>query len=60
MDSIKKEPKEVKVQKEIARKKQSFPVKNTFTHGEKEYQKGDTIEVSSEKGIKFLQSKNYI
>jgi len=54
------EDKKAKAPKEIVQKKQSFKVKNNFTHGEKEYQKGDTIELSSEKGIKFLQSKQYI
>jgi len=49
-----------KAPKEKVPKAKSFKVKNKFTHGEKEYQKGDTIEVNSEKGIKFLQSKNYI
>lgn len=48
----------------------SFEVKNPFKvtnkdakgdePKEKEYQKGDTIEVKSPKQVKYLQSKNFI
>lgn len=47
-------------QKKVLKKTKSFEVKNKFTHGEKEYQKGDKIEVKTQKGIEFLQSKKYI
>ena len=31
-----------------------------FTHGSKQYQKGDIIEFKSKKGIEFLQNKKII
>ena len=41
-------------------KGKTFTLKAKCKIGEKEYQKGDSLEVNSEKGIEFLKSKKLI
>ena len=41
-------------------KAETFILKDKCKIGEKEYQKGDTIEVKSEKGREFLRAKRLI
>lgn len=52
-ENKKEEPKETP-------KKQSFTLKAKCKIGEKEYQKGDNLEVNSKKGIEFLRFKKLI
>lgn len=53
MSSKEKEPKENP-------KGQTFTLKAKCKIGEKEYQKGDSLEVKSQKGIEFLRLKKLI
>ena len=39
---------------------QKFEVLKDFNHGLKEYKKGNSIELKSQKGIEFLQNKKII
>ena len=51
---------EAKPKNENKKNENVFTLKNQCKIGEKEYQKGDTIEVKSEKGIEFLRAKRLI
>lgn len=47
-------------EKENKKNENVFTLKNPCKIGEKEYQKGDTFEVKSEKGRDFLRAKRLI